>query len=179
VSLQLTSCDEKKSLWRNLLVTGRLGDGERTMKLPTWMSIVCRADGSPIAGAYIDVTVKVRRKNDFPVLAGPTDVTGVTLVTREQIEESADWHKRAFLMDYTGLGDATGEIVVTPKNREHLDAALRAYELYHRYLPFPAGYQEKLLKGKGVLNKLAPATLSVEVEHDGEGITIRTIEMPA
>src|SRR6266542_2383502 len=140
------------------------------MKIPTRIRIVCRADGEPVAGVLVQVLIKARRKNDFPVLGGPTDKTGTAIVTNEEIHESVDWHTRAFQMDYIGLSDASGHLVVSAKNRGDVQAALGGYEMFHKYLPFPAGYKERLLQAQSVLEAIKPAILSVTVEHDGEDI---------
>jgi hypothetical protein len=112
------------------------------MKLGSRFVLVCWADGERLPGVFVLLTLKVRRKNDFHILGGPTDETGTAVVTREDIERSVERDRETFIMDYTGLADCTGEVMARPWNREAIEAALRAYELFSPHLPYPQGYRE-------------------------------------
>ena len=149
------------------------------MRMPTWIKVICRADGRPLKGELVTLTIKVRRKNDFNVPGGPTDDSGTAVMTLPEVEEWADLARGTFPMDYTGLGDFNGELVVSAESRDSLDRALRAYEMFHRGIDYPAGYAEKLRGAKKAVEQIAPAILTVEVDHDGEGVTVRTLEVPA
>jgi hypothetical protein len=162
-----------------LAVRKRGADWREHVKLPTWIKVVCRADGTPLTGGMAQVTIRVRRKNDFTVPFGPTDDSGTALITLPEIEEWAEMERNAFPMDFTGLGDFTGELVATVKSRESLMGALGAYDMFHGSLRYPRGYADKLREAKRVLDQIAPATLTVDVQHDGEGITVRTPDVPA
>src|SRR4051812_39928846 len=113
------------------------GEGIDVMRLPTRILVTCRANGRPCRGLLVNLTFKVVRKGDIPVLGGPTDENGIAVVTQVDIDESSNWHTNAFAMDYTGLLDFTGVVEVCPENRAYLDRRKGAYEMYHRYLPFP------------------------------------------
>jgi hypothetical protein len=150
------------------------------MRLPTWLKLICRADGAPTRGMFVTVRLKMSRKNDFSVLAGPTDEHGAAVLTREEIDRSVEWDRNTFVMDYTGLGDSTGEIVISPLSRKELHRAMDAYKLFRSANPpYPPRYPQRLQEALQTLETIVPATLSVEVEHDGEGIQVRTLETPA
>jgi hypothetical protein len=149
------------------------------MNLPTCIKLTCRADGRPIGGIYAQLTLKVSRKNDLTVLGGPTGCDGTALVTRADIDYWANWEARAWQMDYTSLADFTGEFEVSPEGRKQVESRRRGYERLGKYLPFPPDDGEELQEAEEVLDALAPAELTVEVEHDGEGITIRTLTVQA
>lgn len=155
------------------------GLGKKNVRLPTWIKAACRADGKPLEGAMLQVTIKVRRKNDFTVPFGPTDESGGALIHLRAIQDWAEIERALFPMDFTGLGDATGEFAIAAMNRESVRGALAAYEMFHQGVRYPSGYSEDLRDAQRALNRIAPATLSVEVEHDGEGVIVRTPEVAA
>jgi hypothetical protein len=80
--------------------------------------------GEPLAGAWVDLRLLMRRKNDYRLPFGPTDAYGARSVTRAAIERMSI-EQRTGLMDYMALGDSTGEIVITAFN---LDAVRRDEE---------------------------------------------------
>jgi hypothetical protein len=149
------------------------------MKLGSRFVLVCCADGERLPEVFVSLTLKVRRKNDFHVWGGPTDETGTAVVTREDIESSVNRDRDMFIMDYTGLADCTGEVIARPCNREAIERALCAYEMFSPHLPYPEGYREQLQDARHTLERVAPATLSVTVQHDGVGITVATESVSA
>jgi hypothetical protein len=119
----------------------------------------------------------MRHKNDFGVIAGPTDASGAVLVTRTEIERWADLDRNAFPMDYTGLGDFTGEVLVRPLNRQAIEAALHAHELFHAGVSYPAEHELRLKRARERLEEAGSVTISAEVEHDGKGVTTHTMSV--
>jgi len=128
---------------------------------------------------FFSISLKMRRKNHFAVPAGPSDGFGVVMVTHADIEHWVNWQRNTFIMDYTGLPDATGDIEVFVMNREALAGALKAYDLYRSISDFPPEYPDQLEEAKRILDGLAPVDLTVEVEHDGEGVVVHTLAVPA
>jgi hypothetical protein len=149
--------------------------------LPERITIICRANNSLVSGVLAMLTLKAGHKNDFHILSGPT-FNGITEVTRKRIVEEVTKETELFPMDYAGLGDFTGEIVVTLMDGERLAAALRAYDLYHEHIPYPPGYRDRLLRARRVVQSLGTKHLSVTTFAEGAenaNIRILTEEPPS
>jgi hypothetical protein len=96
------------------------------------------------------------------------------MITREDLIRQAEELRDFFTMDYGDPEkDLAGEIVVSAKNREALQRAIEAYDSFQHVVPFPQHYAEQLQEARILLEDLKPKTLSVEIEHDGEGIVVR------
>lgn len=143
--------------------------------LPAQIRVRCRANGEPLAGALVSLVVAMTYKNDFSMTSGPTDDTGLVIITADEILYWIDWDARHFQMDYSGSAHFSGELLVKAEGRAGIAGCLAGYDLYRSYLPFPEGYPERLQAAKTVIEGIVPAKLTVEVEHDGPpNLIIRT-----
>lgn len=120
------------------------------------------------------VDIKARWRSDFNLSFGPADDRGELLVTYEDLATKVRELRDFFIMDYGDLDqDFAGEIVVSARNRESLAQAINAYELFQQVVPFPPRYAEQIQEARILLEELEAKKLSVEIEHDGEGIFVR------
>jgi hypothetical protein len=142
------------------------------VKLPTRFRIKCLANSKPIPGILVRLTTCVYRKNSFNTTSNPTDDNGETVITWSDIEADAVRDRNLFIMDYTGVGDFSGLVVVKALNREDLERTLVGYEHWRRHVPFRPNYADEIAAARRTLEGLAPVELTVEVEHDGEGIEV-------
>jgi len=144
------------------------------MRLPERLEVRVLVDGTPTVGMFVCVTIRMTRKNDFGLGFGPTNEEGELMISREDLLREAEKERRLFIMDYTHPeDDFAGEVVVTPLNREALAQAITAYDTYQQVTPYPPRYAEQVQEARMLLDELKPKSLSVEIEHDGEGIVVR------
>ena len=144
------------------------------MKLPEQLTIRVQANGKPVAGMFVVIRIMTTRKNNFGLGFGPTSAEGQLLITRDDLLLEADKDKRFFIMDYGHPeADFAGEIVVSPLNRDALQRAVEAYDLYKDAWSYPPDYLENIQRAQNILEQLRPIKLSVKVEHNGEGIVVR------
>ena len=132
-------------------------------------------NGEPAAGMFIVVRIMTSRKNDFSLGFGRTDAQGQLVITRDDLLREAENDKRFFIMDYGDPeADFSGELVVSPLNRDALQRAVDAYDLYHEVWAYSPTYLENIQQAQKILEQLPPSKLSVEARHDGEGIHVKT-----
>jgi len=144
------------------------------VKLPNKMRIRILADGRPLAGMFVRVDLKAKWRSDFSLGFGPSDEQGVLVITYEDLIRQARELCDFFIMDYGDPEkDLAGEIVVAAKNREALLRATEAYDSFQHVVQFPPRYAEQIQEARMLLDELRPKRLSVEIEHDGEGIVVR------
>ena len=82
-------------------------------------------------------------------------------------------------MDYTGLADFTGSMVAEPVALDRVDRAISAYESMGSFYYYPEGYLDWLKTAREKLKQLRPAELTVEVEHNGQGLFITYVAVAA
>ena len=149
------------------------------MRMPSTINIICYANGTVFAGICCIVTTVNSHKNNFNHVTGCSDELGLIRVAWSEIEASAYENQKMFQMDYAGLDRSTGQIILKPLNRERLAGVIERYYELKDYRWFPIGYVEDLERSLQILDSIVPATLSVKVEHDGEGITLDLLNIEA
>lgn len=135
-----------------------------SIPLPQALSILCRADGTLQADLVVAVTLQTTAKNDFNLIAGPSDANGKIYLTQGEMKSEVQRSADAFPADYAGLSAFSGVIVVSPLDHVHLEAALDAYDLYQAAIPYTADYRTKLEKAWMTLSRMLPKRLDVEVQ---------------
>jgi hypothetical protein len=104
-------------------------------ELPNEVVVAVAIDGAPVPGAWVRLDLLMQRKNDYRLLFGPTNSKGALAVTRAEIERSVRHEQLTGLMDFMGLGDWIGEIVVTPLNREAVERAREGHRVWAQAMP--------------------------------------------
>lgn len=144
------------------------------MKLPERIDVRVIADGRPVAGMFVCVTVRTTRKNDFGLGFGPTNKEGELVIWRHDLIREAEKERRLFIMDYGHPEyDFAGEVVVTPLNREALRQAITAYDTYHEVTPYPPLYAQQMEEARTNLEQWKPKVLSAEVKHIDSDCRVR------
>jgi hypothetical protein len=131
--------------------------------LPEKLTATCKADGEPVSGLLVDLTVKMRRKNDFHMVFGPSDGEGTITIHNLEILGQVETDQRLFEQDYADLHYFSGELLLEPMDQRSLESAYHAYEIYRAAVPFPSDYPDKLREAWETLNKRHPERLDVEV----------------
>jgi hypothetical protein len=137
-----------------------------TLQLPNQFTITCTADGVPAAGLLALVTLRMKRKNHYNIVVGPTDSGGDFVVQKGMLEQEATKTRELFPSDYaplTGTESAfEGVIEVQPMSVEQIGAALRAYKLFGP-TSYPTNYDQLLLNGHSQLVQKLPTRVDVKV----------------
>jgi len=132
-------------------------------KIPDRLSAVVSADGKPLEGLLIMLSLEMTSKNTFHIVFGPTDKKGRVEVSWREIESEAARSRKMFSLDYDGLSSFNGKIIVAPMAQDQLKSALGAYDIYHEFSDYPSSYREKLETARKILDRLGPKLLAVKV----------------
>jgi len=136
--------------------------------LPDSVSAIVVCDGRPLAGMFVHVRILTSCKNDFNSVFGPTDTSGSVCFTRDALLEDSRRAANLALMDYCHPEKSyAGRMEVQPMGRTGLQAALHGYEAWRESAVFPPSYAERLQEAISILEPLAPARLSVELNASG------------
>lgn len=60
------------------------------MSIPESIHIRVLSDGVPAEGVLVEAIIRVRRKNDFASIHGPSDREGRVLITKDKILHEAE-----------------------------------------------------------------------------------------
>jgi len=106
---------------------------------------------------------------------------GKIRVTREEIVSEAQKVREFFLLDYARIEAAWGgTLVVTPLNREAINRARSAYQLFGARYPFIERYKEFLDAADAALSQLPSVELTAIVQCEtSQTIDIETIAISA
>jgi hypothetical protein len=152
--------------------------------LPATLTISCRADGAPAKGVLIAVTLLMRRKNHYFVIAGTTDDRGELSVGRDALLTWANASRSLFPADYepvSGQGSQfDNRIRVSALTAREIEAALHAHDLFKNVTPYPSGYRGDLEAGHKALVALSPKRIdvSVKVPRAVSGVRVETVSVP-
>src|SRR5437868_951257 len=104
------------------------------MRFPLRILIrVLTPDGVPAPGMFVNIRVRMKRKNDYDLAFGPSDGNGEITVTGEDIVKEARQVANFFLMDYADIkADSTGEIMVRTFVADDVRRAILAYREFAR-----------------------------------------------
>ena len=151
------------------------------MRVPEKIRIILAAENRPIKGLFATLKFATARKNPFNMVFGPSGDTGEIEATRDQILKEAQKSRNLFLMDYGDLEtEFTGQLTVTPMNRQSVEGALKAYRLFTGNYEYPANYEEMLHRAHAILTGLAGSqlTATVSCEPDKSAV-VETVPVAA
>ncbi len=134
-----------------------------TPDLPDESIVTCKADGEPMMGLLVMVTLEMRKKNDYHVLFGPSDRQGRIQVRKSEILEKIREEQSLFPMDYEGEEFRGESLRVEPMGLRDLESALKAYEVYGPEAGYPERYREVLTGAWETLYRLRPRRLELDV----------------
>ncbi len=114
-------------------------------------------EGEPVQGLMLLVQLKTTRKNPYTLTLGPTDDNGQAVLLRSELEQQAAGELSLGIMDYIPLDKGfSGTIELRVMRGDQLDAALRAYEMFHRVYNYPPDYQATMMRAKEIIRALGP-----------------------
>lgn len=150
------------------------------MNLLPSFEVICILDSQIAAEIPILVTVAMRTKNDFNIVAGITDSHGTLLVSASLLEREIDSTISLFPSDYANLGGMepfhAGTISVHAMTLSEVENAIRAYDLYSTVDTYSNQYRSKLELGYRQLVKLSPRRMEVEIRDVVDGtLTMRIV----
>lgn len=123
------------------------------MSIPESIHIRVLSDGVPAEGVLVEAIIRVRRKNDFASIHGPSDREGRVLITKDKILHEAESDRSMFQMDYGHPeDDFAGVISLQPCGESILHRALNGYLEFSKYCPYPLGYEQMLHEALARLN---------------------------
>jgi len=158
------------------------------MNLLPDFEVRCSVDGTPASGLPVLVQIKMREKNDYHHLPGLTDAEGKVSVESAAVEADIEAALNLFPSDYGAVGGANsafaGVLSVHAMNVSEVEAALRAYDLFHAVSPYPKDHRANLEAGYRQLLALAPRRIDVEILSVRDGtlaskITTGSLAFPA
>ncbi|MCL5280089.1 MAG: hypothetical protein M1376_09300 [Planctomycetes bacterium] len=133
-------------------------------------------EGEPVPGLMLLVQLKTTRKNPYTLTLGPTNEEGRALLLRTEIEQKAAAKLDFALMDFVPLDEAfSGTVEVSLMREKQLDAALRAYGMFHEFTEYPPDYQATMMRAKEIIRALGPGarfTLHASVRPDSIHVMI-------
>ncbi len=132
-------------------------------KIPDSLTTIVLADGKPLPGLLILVSLEMTRKNAFNMVFGPSDKEGKVEVSKTEIENEVTRTLDLFPMDYEGLSSFKGKLIVGAMGLEQVESALGAYQLHCKSAAYPSGYGEKLATARAILERLEAKRLDVKV----------------
>lgn len=155
--------------------------------LPSRFTVTCRADGEPAKDIPVGVTLHMMRRNHYFVIAGKTTADGTLEVYKDALVREANATRDLFPLDYEPLEGSSGEpnqfagrIEVAALTVSEIEAALRAYDLYHAATTYPPLFRTTLEAGHRALTALAPRRMEVSVAQDPptQGVSFDTASVP-
>ncbi len=148
-------------------------------QLPQYINLHILGDSVPLGGMFVCVTVKVSYKNNFDLMFGPSDPSGLITICKNDIIREAENDRKLFIMDYGDpVNNFLGEIEIMPLNKKALNDAIAAYEIYEKYSTYPKGHLANMIKAVQIINDKNIKMLSVKVAHDGKDVAVidRTVQ---
>lgn len=142
------------------------------MKLPTYITFTCKANDVIVEGLFVSLMLRMSGEEDICATCGPTDFNGQIGMPWGHIEADSTSCQVLFLNDHPDIDKFTGKIIVRPMVADHIEHALHDDSVYNRRFPPRTSYRNSLLEAKHVLEQMPAQILTVEVEHDGEGLTV-------
>jgi hypothetical protein len=147
------------------------------MKLPTYILCTCTWHGLAVQGLFVHSTWLKTRKNPHHVLLGPTGADGVVRTKMDQVSAQIRDDYSLAMMDYHGV--LTGDITMGVLGLDGIDRLLAAMKVYASYWePYREEMTQKLAITRSVLSGLNVSEINIDVEHDGEGMSITIIQPP-
>ena len=137
------------------------------MTLPEQIEVTVKADGKPLEGVLIQLSILTTFKNDFVLIFGPTGVDGKLIINRDEMITQARRDQELFIMDYGDPEiDFSGELLVSVFGKEAIKRAIDVYPLFKDAFEFPTGYLTQLHRALEILENLPDQKISVDVAHE-------------
>ena len=109
--------------------------------------LTCKAilSSEPISGVLLLAKFSVCKKNPYCFIFGPTNQYGDASITREEIIGQAKSQLELSLMDFVPLNEGfSGAISVKAMGITEIQAAIKAYEVFHECANYPMRYLDTL-----------------------------------
>jgi len=117
---------------------------DKVHPLPDEVHCIVTCDNRGVARLFVKIRFRTAQKNDYTVLAWPTDGQGSVMLTKEAVLASANTDLHLAGMDFRRITDvSTGEVHVQVMGEKGLRAAVAACELFGERW-YPAGYRDAL-----------------------------------
>ena len=151
------------------------------MRIPAKMLITIKVGDRPTKGMFVILKFLMARKNSYNLVFGPSDEQGRVEATRDEIIKDARKSMELFLMDYGEIKTYwTGQLQVTPMNRESIGRALSAIRLFRDVYEYPHGHEELLRAADAALAQMGDAELTTVVQTEtDESIAVETVSVRA
>lgn len=148
---------------------GEVGDRVRRLPavnesaFPVKLTFSAFRDGEPFAGAWFELEIEMRRKNNYRALVGPADGAGVLVAQWAAIEDQCRHTLSFFLMDYVDLRWWTGKIAASVVDRAACARILAAADFWGA---FSGGDERRsgFCEYSVLQDSLPPAELTVRTE---------------
>jgi hypothetical protein len=154
-------------------------------QLPKSFRVTCTADGRPAAGVPVLITLRMNVRNHYNIVIGLTEQDGSRLVDRTTLEREADASRNLSPSDYWPVAgpepEFGGEIEVGAMSIPEVEAALRAYDVYHTVANYPSNYRADLEAGYRTVSALSPRQITTAVDDissDAIGVRFVTKSVP-
>jgi hypothetical protein len=132
-------------------------------KIPDQLTAIVSANGKPLQGLLVMVSLEMSRKNRFNIVFGPSNEKGTIEISKLQIENEVAKTRKMFPVDYEDLSSFKGTITVGVMSSGQVNSALNAYDQYRCSASYPPSYREKLETARRTLNGLGSKKLNVKV----------------
>jgi hypothetical protein len=133
------------------------------LKVPEHFTAIVLADGKPLQGLLIMLSLEMARKNAFNMVFGPSNEKGKVEVSKKDIEREVARTQKMFPMDYDDLSSFKEEVHISAMSLDQVESSLAAYDLYRDCGEYPTGYREKLVAARATLDGLGAKRLDVKI----------------
>lgn len=118
-----------------------------TPRLPEQVTV--HVSPMPPAGTAVDICFGMAKRNDFHYVIFVGD-TGTAAISMNDLLKWFDGERSAFTMDYADPRSGfSGKIEARVLGPSDVDSALKAFETYRKYLPYPEDYEHHLRSARG------------------------------
>lgn len=152
-------------------------------RLPAAIDLRTTADGAPAEGLLVLVSLKMGRKNDFEVVAGPSGPGGRLRVTAAELRAEIERTLRQLPADYhdpSAADGLTGVIELMPMAVTDVEAAEAAVAVFGRAVSYPVGYSDRLAAARSRLARLTAERIDIEIDDPNDGrVRFHTTSRPA
>ena len=144
------------------------------MRLPDEIRMRVLADGKPMPSALVMLKIIMLYKNDFLVIAGPTNQIGTCVITRKEILKQCEYTIGYAIMDYGDPeGGNSGKMLLNAVGFDELKTLEVTFREWP--YPFPMGFAENLEQAHKLVYQISPTQLDVEAETIGGEMVISSI----
>ena len=146
--------------------------------LPDRIVIEVTADGRPVPGALVDVTLSMISKNPHTMVLGPADSRGQIVVSRVDLLDRATENCRNFVMDYSDLASRfAGSVDVRPVTPSRLAQMRKIHETFGSSFKYPGDWPAVLEGQERWFSEHPTNSLAARVEVSPPGVRVSTPEV--